>query len=1308
MLRKALLLPALVLIYSGTALAQVGGIQAQQTASNPLQLRITDGDVTSTLGTYTFKATNVSLTASATNYVYLDLTTTPPTLTVNTTGFPTSNYYAIATVTTNSKQITAMTDSRPSFNSTAFSAAASGASSQTQVNNNGVLGGTPCQTFASLTNGPIQNNCDEHSKGPNPWADITNYGARSGNPNIAPYALGVTASITSGQSVATLNSASSFVNGDWFVLYGAGSASGLATPSAPTVTNVLSRGGTRTGFVTPSASGSTTTCYKIVAADQNGGYSAASPETCTSTGQATLGPVTVNLSSCSRSGTTITCTTSSSHPVLVNCTPTCGEVFIAGTTDTTFRGWYGVTSAANSTTFTIVNSSLTTVNGASSSTTGGTATFYAANHLVWTPVTGAWIYYIYAGASGAETLYGVSMPEGATNTDYTWEDFGSLMANWSFPPYIPNSPPVAAGNDYLTGQITSGAGTTTVTLSVTASATVSNQSFRLDAGGAIRAAAAACNNVCSLFIPSGNYVVNSYVNLLNASVGVVQSGNLFVHATIAMQNNRWTGWDAAYNQIAGQQPGAWGQKPIFQEGEGAVPGLYFASINSGPVIRNISFTTSQSNGALLVLAEGSFSHSYTYLDFSTGTTSADLMGIGLYLRGALGQSPGSVFLDAISFTAGNTTDGASHNGVFFCNLCGDVHIREAYGTHRGILVAGNSSGTSFQIDNYHYNGGGTPLVTVISSPANNTGVGLGAIIMDTLPHPCVSNTDVLNLASTNLNSCTPSIVTALTGGFSRALGSNGFGGLQPNNVTSGVLGGLLPPSNGSTALIDFYYTGNLFVDNPHSLFVGGLVPAQPSIAVSAGGTLPNATWSAVVVPVFVGGLEGIPSAPSTTVTTTTGNNTVTVTGTALSSGNPVCYRIYFSQNGGAYSQPNSTSTCLSSPSVTFSSLSFMQYPLGATPNGGPSQMTAAQISSPSVAVTSTGGASAESGVFTTARTRTVPDVSGYSEVSGYVNTAYDTFNRANGGLGSNWTTYTGAAGGLSIVSNQVADSTASGSFISMYTGAAFANDQFSQYTVTQIPGAAPYTIVLGVRMNSANGGTMYICNESPGANGSSIARVAGVTATTLTTFTLTPAVGDVLRCEVRGSFASGGNTITFWKNGSVVATFTDSGTQGYDSGVPGAWLFQNAGGTVAFDNWSGGNLHPFAHLDSEQDWTQPQHGVAFYADRSAPCAASQFAISAGWGNTATVSAVAGYGQTCRITITASGTGQAANPTITWTLPVPITMTVSPPIGTAQMTGGTGTLTMISQTTISATAPVWTFQGTPGAGSTYIVDLRMGP
>jgi hypothetical protein len=37
------------------------------------------------------------------------------------------------------------------------------------------------------------------------------------------------------------------------------------------------------------------------------------------------------------------------------------------------------------------------------------------------------------------------------------------------------------------------------------------------------------------------------------------------------------------------------------------------------------------------------------------------------------------------------------------------------------------------------------------------------------------------------------------------------------------------------------------------------------------------------------------------------------------------------------------------------------------------------------------------------------------------------------------------------------------------------------------------------------------------------------------------------------------------------------------------------GNVATLDNWSGGNLHPLAHLDAEQDWSKPQHftqGVA--------------------------------------------------------------------------------------------------------------------
>jgi hypothetical protein len=51
-------------------------------------------------------------------------------------------------------------------------------------------------------------------------------------------------------------------------------------------------------------------------------------------------------------------------------------------------------------------------------------------------------------------------------------------------------------------------------------------------------------------------------------------------------------------------------------------------------------------------------------------------------------------------------------------------------------------------------------------------------------------------------------------------------------------------------------------------------------------------------------------------------------------------------------------------------------------------------------------------------------------------------------------------------------------------------------------------------------------------------------------------------------------------------TFTD--TQ-ITSGAPGLSI---SGNVSTVKNWSGGNLHPLAHLDAEQDWTKTQHLLA--------------------------------------------------------------------------------------------------------------------
>src|SRR6185437_813266 len=93
------------------------GIAANQTSQSPLHLRITDGNLTATLGTFTFEAQTVPLTPNATNYVFLDLSQEPPVLPVNTTGFPASAVWTIAVAAMDRVKITVLADSRaPSDN----------------------------------------------------------------------------------------------------------------------------------------------------------------------------------------------------------------------------------------------------------------------------------------------------------------------------------------------------------------------------------------------------------------------------------------------------------------------------------------------------------------------------------------------------------------------------------------------------------------------------------------------------------------------------------------------------------------------------------------------------------------------------------------------------------------------------------------------------------------------------------------------------------------------------------------------------------------------------------------------------------------------------------------------------------------------------------------------------------------------------------------------------------------------------------------------------------------------------------------
>lgn len=117
------------------------------------------------------------------------------------------------------------------------------------------------------------------------------------------------------------------------------------------------------------------------------------------------------------------------------------------------------------------------------------------------------------------------------------------------------------------------------------------------------------------------------------------------------------------------------------------------------------------------------------------------------------------------------------------------------------------------------------------------------------------------------------------------------------------------------------------------------------------------------------------------------------------------------------------------------------------------------------------------------------------------------------------------------------------------------------------------------------------------------------------------------------------------------------------------------------------------------------------ADQGVACTNGELALSAGWQSTgsATVTNVAGNGQTCSWTIT-TGTTTAANPTITDTLTN--TLPAATTVCEMNIHGGTHTAVAgesFQQTTLSVTAPVFTANFTPTAGgTTYLVTRSCGP
>lgn len=147
---------------------------------------------------------------------------------------------------------------------------------------------------------------------------------------------------------------------------------------------------------------------------------------------------------------------------------------------------------------------------------------------------------------------------------------------------------------------------------------------------------------------------------------------------------------------------------------------------------------------------------------------------------------------------------------------------------------------------------------------------------------------------------------------------------------------------------------------------------------------------------------------------------------------------------------------------------------------------------------------------------------------------------------------------------------------------------------------------------------------------------------------------------------------------------------------------------------SGGTVHS---LDIQSVWNTAagttlmtsgeaysQVAATFFSRQTAQTAAN-ITASTGWGGSGaagnSISAVSGYAQRFRFTITTGTTG--ANPTITATFSDPMPFA---PLCTATQVGGSGTFGNIySGTESSSSTGTMTFQGTPaGSSATYIIQV----
>jgi len=1042
-----------------------------------------------------------------------------------------------------------------------------------------------------------------HIKGPDPYNDMARYGGYFNNSPAQ-----TTASCTNASTSVTLAAALDFQDatrfpgtniGNGIVLYQCGAATGLSTPPAPTVTPFGVTNGT------------TTYNYRFVAEDLQGGLTAASPAGTTTIGGASLGTNSVTLTQGVWSNTLngeITYTCSSNCNLSVN-----APINIAGFTGSArFNGNFTVISTPSSTTF-VVYSPSSTVPSVTTDTSGGTMKVLACNVL--TMASGVVPNSVEGSSSDTVMRWWVYRNNVLSFVvqarDPYYEDCGVNMPAGNIPSYVPSSPSASPVNKYLATTIVSGGGTTSIVVANAAGNTVSGQTALHDNSQNLLAATAASRFGTPVYIPlaGGNPPFNAATVFTssNANQSHVLTAGLVINQPwvvraggLVFEGQRNSSTSFAFGNLAAITGGGSAYPVVLQlplnngsanfNNQQTLTGVDYVNLQfNAPALQQIAFVNDQAFMFGLLFDNAAFTSSTS--SANVNIPAAVLKGPTHSVLGASGNenscgvsqvilgppcirfttqsgaiSPGPVSVLAQSEINGwNMQGGASfqfdalpwsNSGGSLTSVPGVFNVRmikflgeQRYGPF--IRVASPISVTLVlkQIDD------DAPNAQLGNGFIDTAAMGLSPLNL--VAEDIVSNVGVQVLVSG------PAMVTA------RGVGLNV--GTTMSGATSTPLSGVLTLTGGSIATSGSG-TG-IQAAGISSLGYAMPQPNAPMVIVGAHNSCASncvaaGTYFYAIVANDIVGHNSIAS-PAISATTD-GTQTITVSWV------PVGGQVTTSRARGLsatnLAMTDGVGTGIPGTSYVDSGSTFYSVSVPQTSSANSSSFNSGGLATTQITVTNNTFADTISGTLSANRAQTIPDVTGYIPVSSYVNSAYDNATRANGAVGSNWNAQNGA---INVSSNQFVG-TGSSNNAAFWNVNSFAAPQFSQLTITAYNGTTDFYGPSVLMSGGGAGAKSYNCLAD--TTTIFLQRTSGTTNTNLTNTAITGNPGDVVRLETDGA----GN-LTCYLNGVSKLTANDTT---YTSGSPGRLL---SGSVATAKNWSGGNLHPLAHLDSEQDWTKTQH-----------------------------------------------------------------------------------------------------------------------